>query len=313
MAELSVTGLRVLRTVAAKGSFTAAAESLGYTQSAVSRQVAALESAAGAPLFERNARGVRATDAGRVLLRHADALLDEVDAARRELQGVTVRSGGRLRLGAFPTASAALLPRTLAAFRAAHSDVETSLREGGSSSQIRRLLSGSADVAVLGVLPEGRPTRDRRLTVEHLLDDPLLLAVGRAHPLARSRTVDLDDLASEGWIAASSKASDTMLGAWQWADWQPQVEFVAREWTAKLGLVAAGLGVTLVPGLAANAVRPDVAVVRIRSERPVSREVSVATRTGEGHPLVPAFVDLLHDAAAELTAELQRRVSATTR
>ena len=100
-----------------------------------------------------------------------------------------------------------------------------------------------------------------------------------------------------------------MLGAWQWAEWRPKVELIAKEWTAKLGLVAAGLGVTLVPGLAADSVRPDVALVRIRSERPASRAVSVARKATDEAPHARAFADLLHEVAADLTAELQRRVS----
>jgi DNA-binding transcriptional LysR family regulator len=309
MAELSLTGLRVLREVAARGSFTAAAKSLGYTQSAVSRQVAALEGAAGAPLFERTARGVRMTDAGAVLLRRADSVLHEVDAAERELEGMSQAATGRLRVGAFPTAVAALLPRAMRAFKERNPEAEVSLREGGTSSQIRRLVSGSADVAVIGVLPQRQAPRERRVTLEHLIDDPLLLAVGRDHPLARRRTVNLDDLASERWIAGSAKADDPMLGAWQWAEWQPNVELIAKEWTAKLGLVAAGLGVTLVPGLAADSVRSDVALVRIRSERPASRDVFLARRADDEAPHARSFSELLHDVAAQLTAELQRRVA----
>jgi DNA-binding transcriptional LysR family regulator len=308
MAELSLTGLRVLREVAARGSFTAAAESLGYTQSAVSRQVAGLEGAAGTPLFERSARGVRLTDAGNSLLGHAGNVLDEVDAAQQELAGMADPSAGRLRVGAFPTAVAALVPRAMAGLRRRRPAARISLREGGTPTQLKRLASGSVDVAVIGFLPGGEVTRDRRISLEPLLDDPLLLAVGPEHPLARRRTVDLDDLAGESWIAASADASDTMIGAWQWADWQPRVDLIAREWTAKLGLVAAGLGVTLVPGLAAAAVRPDVALVRIRSG-PASRQVLLATRSGRERSAPAAdLAELLHDVAAELGAELRERL-----
>jgi DNA-binding transcriptional LysR family regulator len=309
MTEISVTGLRVLREVAAQGSFTAAAKTLGYTQSAVSRQVAGLEGAAGTPLFERSARGVRPTDAGEALLQRAGIVLDELDAAQRELAGITELATGRLGVGAFPTAMAALVPRALAGFRAEHPTVRIGLREGVTSSQVKRLISGVIDVAVIGILPGAREIRDRRITLEHLIDDPLLLAVGREHPLARRRSVDVDDLADESWIAGSSKASDTMIGPWQWAGWQPRVELIAKEWTGKLGLVAAGLGVTLVPGLAAAAVRRDVALVRIRSELPARREVSIATMAGNGlPPFVGALAELLHETATKMTAELQRRI-----
>ncbi len=309
MPDLTLTGLRVLREVAARGSFTAAADPLGYTQSAISRQVAALESAAETALFERGSRGVTLTDAGDALLRRAGRVLEEVDSAQRELEGMSEGATGRLRVGAFPTAVAALVPRTLSAFRGRHPWIDVTLREGGTSSQIRRLSSGSVDAAVISVLPRRRGPSDDRVTLEHLMDDPLLLAVGPDHPLARRRTVNLDDLVSERWIAGSTKASDSMLGAWQWAEWQPEVALIAKEWTAKLGLVAAGLGVTLVPGLAADSVRPDVALIRIRSERPAHRTVLLARRANGELPHARAFAEQLHEVASELTAELQRRIA----
>jgi DNA-binding transcriptional LysR family regulator len=308
MAEINLTGLRVLREVAAHGSFTAAAGTLGYTQSAVSRQVAGLEDAAGTPLFERTARGVRLTDAGEVLLQRAGTVLDEVDAAQRELAGMADLATGRLRIGAFPTAVAALVPRAMAALGRRRPGISISLREGGSPRQLKRLISGSLDLAVIGILPGAEIARDRRVSLELLIDDPLLLAVGAEHPLARRRTVDLDALAGESWIAASTDASDTLLGAWQWADWRPRVDLIAKEWTAKLGLVAAGLGVTLVPGLAAAAVRPDVALIRIRSG-PASRQVLIATRAERDRSAPAALLaELLHDTAAELGAELRERL-----
>jgi DNA-binding transcriptional LysR family regulator len=235
-------------------------------------------------------------------------VLDEVDAAQRELEGMSQLATGKLSVGGVPTAVAALLPRALRAFGERHPGVEVSLREGSTSSQVRRVVAGSADAAVIGVLPRRPAPRNRRITVEHLIDDPLLLAVGAGHPLARRRAVNLDDLASERWIAGSARAGDSMIGAWQWADWQPRVELIAKEWTAKLGLVAAGLGVTLVPGLAADSVRSDVTLIRIRSERPADRRVLLATRAGDLPPHVAEFRDLLHETAAELTAELQRRI-----
>ena len=308
MADWSLTGLRVLREVAARGSFTAAAEALRYTQSAVSRQVAALESAAGRPLFERGPRGVTLTPAGDALLRHASTVLDEVDAARRELEGLTAAATGRLRVGAFPTALAALVPRALAGLRRDRPGVDVSLREGSTPSQLRRVAAGSTDVAAVGVLPGSRPSRDRRIALEHLADDPLLVAVGPDHRFARRRSVEIEELSSESWIAASLKADDTLLGAWRWAEWTPRVEFVVREWTAKLGLVAANLGVTLVPGLAASAVRSDVHLVRIRSERQASRTVMIATRAKAQGSEASAFAERLHETAARLATELETRL-----
>jgi DNA-binding transcriptional LysR family regulator len=308
MSDLTLVGMRVLREVAARGSFTAAAESLGYTQSAVSRQVAAMEVAAGGPLFERGARGVNPTEAGQVLLRHAGEVLDQVDSAARELRGLRDLATGRLRIGAFPTAAAALVPRALATLGARHPGVRVSLREGTTPSQLRRLRSGATDIAIVGVLP-GHPPDDPELALEPLIDDPLLLAISRGHPLARRHTVDVDALANEAWIAASADASDTFLGVFDSLDWEPRVAFAVREWTAKLGLVAAGLGVTLVPGLAAAAVREDVVLLRVRSSRPAHRHVLLATRAGnDPTPSARAFAEVLHEVAAELSVEVRRRV-----
>src|ERR1035438_5507131 len=114
MPELTITGLQVLLGVSRLGSFSAAAEALGYTQSAISRQVAGLEAFAGAPLFERHARGVRPTAAGEVLIRHAGAVLDRIAAATNELAGLSDRLEGRIAVGAFPTAAASLVPTAVA-------------------------------------------------------------------------------------------------------------------------------------------------------------------------------------------------------
>jgi DNA-binding transcriptional LysR family regulator len=308
MNDFSVVGLRVLCEVAARGSFTAAADSLGYTQSAISRQVAALEVVAGVRLFERASRGVVLTDAGSVLLRHATGVIDRLDVAKRELSGVGAGASGRLRVGAFPTALAALLPRALAAYRAGHAGVRVSLREGTTPTQLRQLASGASELAVVG-LKAGQPPGDERVAFESLLEDPLLLAVATGHRLARQRTVDLDDLAGEHWIAGSSNADDTLLGVWPSLSWRPHVAFIAREWTAKLGLVAAGLGVTVLPGLAAVAVRKDVALVRVRGTQPAVRAIALATPAGSELPAhVRALADALQDVAGEIAIELQQRV-----
>ena len=308
MAELTLVGMRVLRAVAERGSFTAAAADLDYTQSAVSRQVAAMEAAADAPLFSRAPRGVALTEAGRVLLGHAVAVLDQVDAASRDLAGLRSLSSGRVRLGAFATSVAALVPRAVAAFRARHPGVTVALREGTSGSQVKRVIAGSSDLAVVGALPGWAFEGKERVVLEPLMDDPLLLAVPLGHRLARRRIVHVDDLADESWVAGSTDPKETLLGAWRWSSWEPDVRYVAREWTAKLGLVAAGLGVTLVPSLAATAVRGDVALLRLRSDQPATRSIILATRAGaDPSAAATALAEALHETAADLSAELQRR------
>jgi DNA-binding transcriptional LysR family regulator len=298
--EFSVTSLRVVREVAARGSFSAAADRLGYTQSAVSRQVAAAERAAGAALFERMPRGVRLTDAGRLLLRHADAVVAQLEAARHDLDDLAAQAPERLRVGAFSTAMAVLVPRAIAVLRAHRPQTRVVLREGGSSSHLRRLAASRLDAAIVTV-PDDAPDG---ITLARLIDDPLLLAVGRTHRLAGRPSVDPDELERERWVAASQEPSDQLLGAWTAAAWTPEIAFVAKDWVAKLGLVAAGLAVTIVPGLASAALPDTIGVVRI-DHRDATRPIALATR--DEHSTGP-FAEALRDAAAEQGAAIRSRL-----
>jgi DNA-binding transcriptional LysR family regulator len=304
MAEFSVVGLRVVREVARRGSFSAAAERLGYTQSAVSRQVALMERAAGRGLFERHARGVRLTDAGAVVVGRAEAVLGELEAARQELDDLGARPPGRLRVGAFSTALGALVPRAIAVFLLQQPQTEVLLREGTSDRLLARVADGRLDLAV--VTPPAVPSDGVDLIT--LLEDPLLVSVGRDHRLASRTSVPADELHEERWVAASTEARSTLLGAWTGSGWEPDIAYLARDWTAKLGLVAAGLGVTVVPGLALPSLPGTVAVVRI--DHPAAkRTTAIAARVGGSRdPRRHGFAEALHDAAAELAAEIRRRV-----
>jgi DNA-binding transcriptional LysR family regulator len=304
MAELSIVGLRIVREVAQRGSISAAAERLGYTQSAVSRQVALMEEAAGRVLFERHARGVRLTDAGGVVVRHADAVLAGLEAARQDLDDLDARPPRRLRLGAFSTALGALVPRAIAAFLSAQPQTQVILREGTSERLLARAADGRLDLAVI------TPPAIRREGVEliTLLEDPLLVSVGRGHPLASRTSVLADELREERWVAGSKEMRSTLLGAWTASAWEPHIAYVARDWTAKLGLVAAGLAVTVVPGLALPSLPGTVAVVRI-DHPAATRTTAIAARINEANdPHRQSLAEALHDAAAELAAEIRHRV-----
>src|SRR6266513_4720528 len=127
---LSVARLRILKEVAYRGSFSAAADALSYTQSAVSQQIAALEAETGLPLLERHPRGVSLTAAGQTLVAHAEGILARLDAADAALAAISGLRGGRLRMASFPTAGGTLMPVAIAAFRDAHPEIELSLAEG---------------------------------------------------------------------------------------------------------------------------------------------------------------------------------------
>lgn len=298
---------RTLRTfceTARLGSVTAAARTLGYTQSAASRQLAVLEAAIGAALFDRRARGVELTEHGRSFLPYAEALLERLDAARRELRAIDEADQGRLRVGAFPTAVAALIPRAMAAFQAKHPDVSLSLAEGTTGRQLARLRDGLADIAVISAFP-GQALDEKRFRFARLFDDEMLIGVPRGHPLARRRSLRLDELAGERWIGADSDDENRRLGPEHLRLVPaPQVDFVVREWTAKLGLVAAGLGITPVPSLAAAAVRHDIALVRLRAQDARTRGVYAATVRGLTEtPALREFMRILELTAGQLRAE----------
>ena len=289
--------LEVFRAVAQCGSITTAAHRLRFTQSAVSRQIAALEVQVGVRVFDRLPRGVALTEEGRTLLPHAEAILDRLTTARRDLDELRGLGSGRLRVGAFPTAVAALVPRALAAFRAAYPKVALSLVEGTTPVLLERLAAGDADVAVVSSSPTGQ-IDTARFDLHPLLDERLLVAVSRAHRLARRRTVRLAELADDPFIVGSARAEDTLLRASLPGGFQPRIEIVAAEWTGKLGCVAAGLGVALVPALAVRGTPADITLLRLRAEDESVRRIFAATVAGRAaSPAATRFRGYLDEAA----------------
>lgn len=294
--DLSTVWLRAFLEVARHGSFTVAARTLGWTQSAVSRQISSLEAAwGGAPLFDRLPRGVRLTEAGRALLPYAESVAEALRAAGRDLTALREGTGGRLRFGAFATADAALVPHALAAFRARRPGVRVTREEGSTQTLLERLTAGQLDLAVVSTT--GRAPLEAS-TLHHLLDESLYVAVPAAHPLAgHPGPVRLGQLADADWVSGSPRPEGTLLDAALREGFRPRIAHVVGEWTAKQGYVAAGLGVTLVPALAATAVRPGLALLPVLDEGAPARAVYAATVRGRS--LTPAeeeFVAALREA-----------------
>jgi DNA-binding transcriptional LysR family regulator len=288
--------LRVFREVVRRGSLSAAAEALSFTQPAVSRQIAALEREAGAQLLERTPRGIRLTEPGRILLGHAEAILDRMATARAQVESVATLAGGRLRIGAFQTANATIVPRAIAAFTREHPSVELSLVEALTPAAIARLRAGEVDVAVVTHLPE---LDGPDVEVIDLVDDELLVALPATHPLARKPKLRLRDLRDETWIESMTGAGPpTLLAAAREQGFEPRVRFGAEHWLAKQGLVAAGVGVTLIPGLAIATVRDDI-VLRSLGPNAPRRTVAAVLPAGYRSPAVAPFVELLRVEAAE--------------
>lgn len=275
--EFTVTGLRVVHQVAATGSFTRAAEILGYTQSAVSRQVAAMEAAAGAPIFERSRRGVALTPAGEVLVRRATEILADLAATEHELAGLRDRLAGRLTIGAYPTAAMALVPQAMTQVISAHPGLALVLEEASTPVLLRRLRAGRVEVAVIGV-GHGLPDYDlgelRRTT---LLQGDLLVVVPDAHRFADQDTVTAADLAGEPWIAGEDTKGEPQFGPWPTLS-DPRIAHTARSWSTRLGLVAAGLGITVIPDLARPALPKGVRTVAVADSHWPGRATLAVTR-----------------------------------
>ena len=285
--------LTVFREIAHTGSFTAAAHELGYTQSAVSRQIAALEADVGATLFDRGARGVRLTEAGRYLLTHADAVLDRLSVARDDLAALRAQAVGRLRVGSFATAGAALVPGAISTLLAERPGVEIRHRDGLTRELVTQVIDGALDVAVIAGYPD-RIAALPAVRLRLLCEEPVLVALPAGHRLAGRRTIRLSDLANEVWIAGSASPGETLIRATLRQGFAPRIGWVVKEWTGKLGFVAAGLGITLVPALGATGTRPDVVLVGLRPQDTPMRQIHVAT-AGEPTGLVRRFVDALAD------------------
>ncbi|MEO3978696.1 LysR substrate-binding domain-containing protein [Streptomyces sp. CAU 1734] len=295
--------LRLLVTVADTGSFTGAAARLSYTQSAVSRRIASLEQRAGGPLFERLPRGVRLSPAGRALYRHAVDVLERLARAERELAAIHAGRGGALRVGAFATAHVSLVPAALREFRRARPEVEVDVVEGRSDALMRRLAEGALDLAVVSDYPSGLPSAEG-VTAAPLLEDEILVVLARTHPLAEGGapgTVDLADLREEVWLQGSPDGRPTLLDeVCGRAGFRPRRIVRITEWSGKFGWAAAGLGVALVPALAARSVPEELVLRRIAGLVP-HRTVHIAL-PADPLPAALTLRELLFSGDGELRA-----------
>jgi DNA-binding transcriptional LysR family regulator len=292
--EPSLTGLRVLRAVADRGSFTAAARDLGYTQSAVSRQVAALEREAGSSLFER-AGGVRLTKEGLIMLRHARVILDEIASAERELEGEDARVQ-EVRLGAYVSAGAVLLPRSLRVLRESRPDVRVVTREGTTPALVRALRAGTLDLAVVASRPPYRPPDNELPALATIVVDETTLAVAvpaNGHFAGRT-VVATAELEGADWIASPASGGESLLGVWPGLAGRPRIVHTARDWLTKLQLVAAGCGLTTVPPRMSSVLPDGVHVMRVEDATAAERRrIIIARLPGRPSPAVAAVIDAL--------------------
>jgi DNA-binding transcriptional LysR family regulator len=298
---LNVQRLRVLHEVIAQASFSEAASSLSYTQSAVSQAIATLEREAGVPLLERDRRGVRPTIAGERLDEHAVRILTQLDAAEAELGAIAGVAGGELRMASFPTAGATLMPLAIAAFRSAYPEVMLRLVEGEPEELTPRLRDGEFD---LGLIFEFDGTGDLGpgLKTTPLFEDPMKLALPKGHRLAREDRITLADLADDAWVQTSeaSACARHVVRICRAAGFEPRVSFESDDYLTVQGLVAAGVGVALIPELAlSRTLSYDIAVTELHPAAPVRHVVAATRGAGVSLPAAAAMLDLLQGTARQ--------------
>ncbi len=265
--------LRYFEAVARHSHVTRAAAELHIAQPALSKQISQLEQELGVALFDRIGRNVRLTEAGEALLPHVHAVLAQVDAARAEMAERVGLRRGRAAVGTPPTVGTQLLPHALAAFNRQFAGIELRLHEAGIQTLLELLEMGLVDVAVVAL-----PVHDSALTVVPLFTEELVLAVGREHTLAARNSVTLRELANEGWLLSPEnyELRDATLNACRRAGFAPHIVLDGSEMDTLLRLVAAGMGIALVPRLAVQGIM-DLKVLQV-SDLALQRSLGLVWR-----------------------------------
>jgi DNA-binding transcriptional LysR family regulator len=300
---LDVKRLRILREVAEKGSFSAAADSLHLTQSAVSQQIATLERETGTTLLDRNGSRVRLTDPGAALVSHADAVMTRLEEAERELSDLAGLRSGRVRMVGFPTAGATLMVRAVGAFRRRFPDIELQLTEAEPEQSIPQLRAGEHDLALVYDFEYVPLDEERDLERRFLLEERMQVGLPKDHALAGRRKVRLDELADATWIVGTCAAScrDNAILACQQVGFEPQIGFESDDYQVHQALVSAGMGVSLLPELLLTGRHPGLKVLDIQPSPPVRRVWALARGEGARAPATEAMLEVLVREAQKLS------------
>lgn len=294
---LDVRRLTVLCAVADHPSLSAAAESLSYTPSAVSQSIVAHERQLGVRLLIRSPRGVVLTATGRTLVDHARPILAGLQVAEDSVAALSEMSAGTLNLGSFATAGATILPQAIATFRERHPEVAITLSQADPEDAMTRLRAGELDLIITADAEEGR---HGSVEVVRLMDDPLCAVLPVGHPLAARESLRLEELAAETWVDTrhNSEARKVVLRVCARAGFIPRVAFESDEYATVAELVAADVGVALIPGLGLST-RPAGVVVLPLAGEPVVRYVNAALHAPEYRaPAAGAMLEILSAVAA---------------
>ena len=313
---LDVRRVRVLCEVARLGSFSAAAASLGYTQPAISRQIALLEAETGATLVRRVPQGAVLTDAGRLVVERGEAVLARLNDIEQELNALAGLQGGRLRVASFASAAATIVPLAIAKFRDRYPAVELNITMADPIDSLPNLRAGELDLALSHDPARGKDADASVMTVSggedggglqfvHLFDDPMYVAMPTGHPLAAAAPLGLADFADEPWMLATANTcpdARLFLRACHEAGFEPRIAFQNDDYSAILGFVAAGVGVALVPDMVARSIRDDVVVRELDPAVP-ARPIMAALAAGYVTPAAEAMLEVLREVADAWLAE----------
>ncbi len=293
--------IRTFHAVVTAGTYSGAAAVLGYTQPAVTQQMKALERTVGSPLFVRVGRRMRLTEAGETLARHAEGILGSLSVAEEQVTAITRLRSGRVRVCAFPSANATVVPEALARLAADHPGIRVQLLEDEPPDSLERLARGACDITLAFTYPGLRESVPDEVVEIPLLEDQLTVLMPIGHPLARRRAVRLADLAEERWIAGCPRCRTNFLHECAELGFAPDIAYTTDDGLVVQSLVAEGLGVAMMPGLVLSFLRLDR--VAGRSLEPAVRR-RISAYVLREHLRIPAtalVVDTIKEAA-------QRRV-----
>lgn len=271
--------------IARQRSFTRAAEHLHMAQPALSQQMKNLEAELGTALFIRGRKEIQLTAAGKAFLPRAEALLTQAEAAKAVVSDVAQLSGGKLVIAAIPSVSACLLPEVIRSFSKLHGKVELQLIENSSERVAASVESGQADVGFLQL-----PASKAAFEAQTIITEPFVLLVAKSHALSKQKEVTLKQLATESFIFYKGRARDTALEACRKAGFEPRIACESGELETVRALVAAGLGLAVVPQLAAGNLPRTIQAITIREPK-MQRQIAAVWQ--KGSVLSPAAQALL--------------------
>ncbi len=274
--------------IARQRSFTRAAERLHMAQPALSQQMKNLEGELGTALFIRGRKETQLTAAGKAFQPRAEALLMQAEAAKAVVSDVAQLRGGKLVIAAIPSVSACLLPEVIRDFSRQHGRVELQIIEDSSERVADCVESGLADIGFLQL-----PASKTAFEAKTIISEPFVLLIAKSHAMARHKEVSLKQLSTEPFIFYKGRARDTALESCRKAGFEPRVACESGELETVRALVAGGLGIAVVPQLAATHLPPTIRAIAIREPKMQRQIAAVWKKGGELSPAANAILKLM--------------------